>query len=261
MSFNIRYPNPEDGAHYWPHRIPAVVLAMRVREFDFIGLQEAKRGQLDSLNQAMPEFGEVGVGRDDGKTAGEYSAIFYRQDRWQVVASGTFWLSESPEQQGSMAWGAKIPRICTWGHFLRKADAREIFLANTHWDHQSAEARLQSGKLLATKLPALAEKRPWLLLGDFNCAPESPALRPLRQELKLRHAYLEKNPKPDAAKWGTFHTFTGNTDRGHIDHIFLPNGWDLRHVEILQKQFPAKSGPLWPSDHFPVFAELAWPAP
>ena len=101
MSFNIRYGSARDAENSWENRRELVFDVLREQQSDVVGLQEAQRFQRDNIRKALPEYGEVGVGRDDGKTVGEYSAILYLSDRYCADEEGTFWFSETPEIPGS----------------------------------------------------------------------------------------------------------------------------------------------------------------
>ena len=114
MSFNIRYNNPDDGIHAWDNRKENVVKLIRHYNPDVLGLQEALSGQISYLNDQLPDYHWIGVGRDDGETAGEYSPVFCKKDRFELIKSDYFWLSDTPEQPGSMGWDAACPRIVTW---------------------------------------------------------------------------------------------------------------------------------------------------
>jgi hypothetical protein len=141
MSFNIRLNTPADSANAWPHRKEMVASMMRFHRADLTGVQEALKDQMDDLTKLLPEFGWMGVGRDDGKEAGEYSAIFYLKDRFAVLEQNTFWLSESPEKPGSMGWDAACVRIVTWAKFKDKRMGKAFYHFNTHFDHIGEKAR------------------------------------------------------------------------------------------------------------------------
>jgi endonuclease/exonuclease/phosphatase family metal-dependent hydrolase len=252
LTFNIRYPSRDDGLHYWPKRVALAGKVIAARRYSVIGLQEALRGQLDDLADFTKAFFELGVGRDDGKAGGEYSALLLRKSDWTVEQSGTFWLSDTPEVPGSMTWGNACPRVCTWAQ-VQATPANPIgqgsyLLANTHWDNASEPARLGAADLMAQRLPLLAKERPMLLFGDFNCSVFSPALKQLQQTAKLRDAFSLAHPKDDGLASGTVHFFKGNVDGPKIDHILHTKHWRTEEVEILH----TKENDLWPSDHFPV---------
>ncbi|MHC4995891.1 MAG: endonuclease/exonuclease/phosphatase family protein, partial [Planctomycetota bacterium] len=135
MSFNIRNGKAKDGPDHWDLRRGRVYSVLREKQPDVVGLQEAYRFQIDAIRGALPRYGEVGEGRDGG-AEGEYSAILYRVDRFEVVSSGTFWLSDTPGVP-SRNWGAGLNRVCTWARFIERATGRSFFVFNTHFDHRS----------------------------------------------------------------------------------------------------------------------------
>ena len=147
VTFNIRYLNKNDeGINHWRVRKQRVIAAMLAFKADIFGLQEALRQQLDDITPALAGYTEFGIGRDDGKTRGEYSAILFRSDRFELDKDdcGTFWLSDTPEKVGSATWGNEIPRICTWVRLTDKQSQRSFYVFNTHFDHESQPARDKS---------------------------------------------------------------------------------------------------------------------
>ena len=143
MSFNIRYGTANDGENRWALRREFLFDVMRQANADLVGLQEALDGQIQELLTALPQYGVVGVGRDDGRTRGEYAAILYRRDRFRVSDAGTFWFSDTPEVVASRSWGNTITRICTWARFIDR-DGRAFWHFNVHLDHQSQPSRERS---------------------------------------------------------------------------------------------------------------------
>ncbi|MEM6646242.1 MAG: endonuclease, partial [Bacteroidota bacterium] len=135
MSFNIRYNNPGDGIHAWPNRADDAAAAIAFWDADVAGLQEALRGQINDLSMRLPGYAWLGVGRDDGGDTGEFSPIFYKRDRFNVVTHGTFWLSPTPDEVGSRGWDAALPRIATWAHLQDKTTRASLLVVNTHFDH------------------------------------------------------------------------------------------------------------------------------
>ncbi len=149
-SYNLRYNNPGDGVNAWPNRKEMVKALVRYHDFDLFGVQEALRGQLIDLAE-MNEFAFLGKGRDDGKEAGEHSAIFYKKDRFDVLNSGDFWLSQTPDKPGK-GWDATCcNRICSWAKFKDKTTKKTFYFFSVHFDHQGVEARRESGKLMVRK--------------------------------------------------------------------------------------------------------------
>ncbi len=255
LSFNIRYRNDGDtGKKNWETRRALVIDLIRREAADVVGLQEALRPQLDDLHERLGgEYIEVGVGREDGKTKGEYSALLVRRDRWTVEESGTFWLSDTPEVPNSMTWGNRITRICTWARIKESAGDRSLHFFNTHFDHQSQPSREKSAVLLAERIAARQPAGPFILTGDFNATPDNPAIKTLTDgTLKLVDAWKSANPDVPASESGTWQAFAGNRDGGRIDFVLVPPGTRIIEAAILHD---APDGVL-PSDHFPVRATV-----
>ena len=176
VTFNIRYGTARDGENAWPQRRELLFGMLRDSGADLLGLQEALRFQLDEIAEAVPGYIEIGVGRDDGLEAGEYAAILYRTARLELLESGTFWFSETPEVPGSMHWGNRITRICTWARFRDRLDDGIFYLYNLHLDHESQPSRERSVELLAERMAARAHPDPVLVTGDFNAGEDNPAM-------------------------------------------------------------------------------------
>ncbi|MBY0308699.1 MAG: endonuclease/exonuclease/phosphatase family protein, partial [Phycisphaerales bacterium] len=181
MTFNVRYGTADDGEDRWEKRRELLMDVIRQTDPDVLGLQEALRFQIDEVRREFPAYTEVGVGRDDGKTKGEYSAILYRSPRLSPAGdagaeSGTFWFSDTPEQVASRTWGNGITRICTWAHLRDRVTGRAFYVYNLHLDHQSEPSRRKSVELLARRIVSRACGDPVLVTGDFNCGESSPAV-------------------------------------------------------------------------------------
>ena len=259
LTFNIRYGTADDGEDGWPHRQEMVAEVIRDEAPDFCGLQEALRFQIDAIRQAVPEFAEYGVGREDGKTKGEYSAILYRKDRWQLDRGDTVWLSDTPTEPGSATWGNTIPRIVTWGRFVEKETGRAVFMINTHFDHQSQPSREKSAASTAALIAKEVGDAPVILTGDFNAGEENPAILRLKQKEGENAIGLVDSFRvvhPDEKVVGTFNGFTGQTDGAKIDYIFTWPSVKVVSSEILR----IHRGSRYPSDHFPINAVLVFPA-
>jgi endonuclease/exonuclease/phosphatase family metal-dependent hydrolase len=182
MTFNIRYGTADDGPNRWGERRELVFEVFRTHCPDVVGIQEGLRFQLDELREAVPGYAEVGVGRDDGKDKGEYAAILYREDRFRLVKSGTFWFSPTPETAGSMGWGARLPRICTWVWLAERSTGRTFRVFNVHLDHASQSSREHSAAaLLDAILDQDAPSVPVVVTGDFNSPEDNAAIRILKE--------------------------------------------------------------------------------
>src|SRR5687768_13886923 len=182
MSFNIRYDTPSDGVNAWPLRRDWVAALIRFHGADVVGVQEALAHMLTDLDTRLPGFARVGVGRADGRTGGEFSAILYRTDRVALIDSGTFWLSPTPEVPGSKGWDAAIERVATWARFRdRRTGCRYVHL-NTHFDHEGERARQESARLIRRRLAELAGGDPVVVTGDLNAVPASAPYRVLTRD-------------------------------------------------------------------------------
>ena len=261
MSFNIRYGTANDGENRWDRRREMVCDLIRQYDCDVVGLQEALRFQIDAIRAAIPEYAEIGVGRDDGKTKGEYSAILYRTDRLSVAASDTFWLSDTPEVVASTSWGNSITRICTWARFVQKDSGQAFYHFNTHLDHRSQPAREKGAMLIDQRIAKRAYAEPVVLTGDFNADESNPAILCLKGDPKAE----AKCPvplvdtfrvlHPEATEVGTFNRFEGVRSGGKIDYVFVLPGTEVLEAKII---FDTPGGRC-PSDHFPVMARLELP--
>jgi endonuclease/exonuclease/phosphatase family metal-dependent hydrolase len=249
MSFNVRYGTARDGDDAWEHRRDLLVATIAAADPDVLGLQEALRFQLDEIGRALPGYREIGVGRDDGAAAGEYSALLVRRERFAVEASGTFWLSDTPAVPGSASWGNRIPRICTWAVLTESRTGRRFAVFNTHLDHESQPSRERSTALIVERISAVARGLPVLVLGDFNAGEDNPALVPLRA---AGFVDTYRALDPDRAGDGTFGAFRGDSTGEKIDYILARGGWTVRAADILRR----RSGTRDPSDHFPVTARV-----
>lgn len=250
ITYNIRYSTHRDGVNAWTNRKNDVMALLKFHRADIFCVQEALHSQMVDLKEGMESFEYTGVGRDDGKEAGEYSAIFYDTVRIQIVDSGTFWLSENPEKPGK-GWDAACVRICTWGKFKDLVDGREFFVFNTHFDHKGDKARDESAKLIFEKVQVLGgEKLPVILTGDFNLTPDKKAIAILKS--RWNDSY-DVSIEPPYGPVGTYNGFKLNhpLDR-RIDYIFVNEHVTVKRYGVLTD---SKDG-RFPSDHLPVLNEI-----
>ncbi|MEE2608946.1 MAG: endonuclease/exonuclease/phosphatase family protein [Pseudomonadota bacterium] len=254
MSFNIRYNNPNDGEHTWPNRKNRVASVIRFHGADLIGMQEALRDQIEDLQQLLPEYSWIGVGRDDGVDAGEFSPFFYRRDQFEVIDQGTFWLSETPELPGSRSWDAAITRLANWARLKDLRNNRSFFYLNTHFDHRGEQARTESARLIVSRLQIMAANEPIIVTGDFNVPPSTETYQIMTAS--LRDSRLLSITPPHGPE-GTFSGFTvvpGSSYR-RIDYIFVAEGIKVQRYGVISDQWNGN----YPSDHLPVLAELLLP--
>lgn len=249
-TYNLRYDTPQDGVNAWPHRREAVKALIRYHEIDVFGTQEGLADQIADLAE-MNEYAHVGVGRDDGRRAGEHSAIFYRKSRFSALQHGDFWLSPTPDRP-SMGWDAKCcKRLVSWVQLRDRHGGKTFFVFSAHFDHEGIVARRESAKLLVQKIAELAEDDPVICVGDFNATPQAEPIATMRSA--LRDAY-EVTLEPPYGPVGTFNGFRLDaplTDR--IDYVFVsPNVKVLRYA-VLTDSVDHR----YPSDHFPVVARVS----
>jgi len=257
MTFNIRVNVESDAENSWPHRKDPATSMIRFHRADLIGLQEALIDQVNDLADRLPDYGWIGVARDDGKQAGEFMAIFYLRDRFAVADHGTFWLSETPDQP-SLGWDAACRRVVTWAQFKDRVTGKRFFHFNTHFDHVGKQARENSAVLLLQKVNDLAGNHMVVLTGDFNSAPDD---APIQRLL----AGLENDPQsrlldsqnlseqPHHGPRGTFTQWQWTHVMAYpIDYIFVKNGVRVRAHATLSDTFDGR----FPSDHMPVLAEI-----
>lgn len=244
MTYNIRLDTPVDSVNQWPKRMEKVFELIRKHDPDILGVQEAIHHQLMDLVKNLPEYDYIGVGRDDGKTKGEYSAILYKRDRFDALQQNTFWLSETPEVPGSKSWDAAITRVASWGKFKDKRTKKEFLLINTHFDHIGKEARQKSAELLKGKSAELVGSLPVIITGDFNCTREDPPYISIMDGKRLTLIDPAPTPAP-----GTFCSFkvNGIVCRA-IDYIFHSTQWKASGYTVITDN----DGKYYPSDHLPV---------
>ena len=257
MTFNLRYDTPSDEGNAWPHRRDWVAALIRFHAPDALGVQEALAHMLTDLDARLPGFARVGVGRADGRAGGEFSAILYRTDRLELLDSGTFWLSPTPEVAGSKGWDAAIERIATWARFRdRRTGCRHVHL-NTHFDHVGEQARQESARLIRRRIAALASGMPVVVTGDLNADPASAPYRILTRDTvgdatpPLRDA-LAASRDAHYGPTSTWTAFRAIEPGRRIDYVLVsPQVRVLKHAIL-----PDSWDDRFPSDHLPVLAAI-----
>lgn len=252
MTFNVRYPNPGDGANVWSARRDLLVETIRSRRPDVIGTQELFYEQGQYIVEKLPEYSWFGLSRR-GSHEDEHMGVFYREDRLRVVESGDFWLSVTPEKPGSLSWNMSLPRMVTWAVFEIAGTGKRFRYFNTHLAHRDVDetARLKSAMLLACRVGLLDNDEPVVVTGDFN-APAGGAVHQVMAQ-NLRDAWLDAATRTGPED--TFHGFTGKPRPGRIDWILYRAPWKAVSAETITD----RKGNLFPSDHFPVLAVFEIP--
>ncbi|NKI27194.1 endonuclease/exonuclease/phosphatase family protein [Arenibacter sp. 6A1] len=253
ISYNIKYDNKGDAINNWNDRKASLVKLVQHYETDILGIQEGLHRQVDYLDSALPNYDYVGVGRDDGKSKGEYTAIFYKRDKFKVLQSETFWLSDTPEKV-SVGWDASMERICTYALMENVATKKQFWVFNTHFDHIGTLARANSAQLIYKKITEINTKNlAVVLMGDLNLSPEEAPIQYLKNYLTDAQ---EVSEKPFYGPVGTFNGFDLNkiVDQ-RIDYIFVQNLQVLSYVHIDDKLDNNKHI----SDHYPVLVTIVNP--
>jgi len=247
-TFNVRYDNPKDTGNLWVDRAPIVSNLIRFHDFDVLGTQEGLPNQVNDIAAAIPEYARYGKGRDDGKDAGEHSAIFYKKDRFTLLKSGDFWLSETPDKPGK-GWDATCcNRICSWVYLEDKKTKKRFYTFNVHFDHQGVVARRESSKLILAKIKEIAGQAPVIFTGDLNGGRDSEWYQTLATSGLLTDVFTKvRFPYANNSSMNGFRTPRGRTV---IDHIFMTKQFTASKWGILTDTYFGK----YPSDHFPVLA-------
>ncbi|HOT64444.1 MAG: endonuclease/exonuclease/phosphatase family protein [Bacteroidota bacterium] len=252
-TFNLRLDTPSDSLNSWSHRKEMVKSLIRFHDFDIFGTQEGFKHQLDGILE-LGNYAYTGAGRDDGKDAGEHSAVFYKVNRFELLDSGNFWYSETPAVP-SKGWDATCcNRICSWGKFREKKSGREFYFFNSHFDHQGKVARHNSSLLLLAKIKEIAGNLPVFCTGDFNATPDDDPIQVIYKDGKLRDSY-QITKEPPYGTLGTFNNFDLHSPCSErIDYIWVTDGIVVRKYGVLNEQQYGR----FPSDHFPVMVKVSF---
>lgn len=255
MTFNIRFDNPADGINAWPNRIDLVRDYLREESPDIVGFQEALHHQVLDLERMMPAYYRVGTGRDDGREGGEYSPIFFKKDVFELLDQGQFWLSETPDEPGSIGPGAVLPRIATWVQLKLKSSGQELFVFNTHYSHVSDEARWLSARIMSERMHQIAGGNALIVTGDFNIDIESETYGKVADLFRNKNQLINavaSEPSYVLLQEGTFNSFGHAEKQPFIDFIFVSH-----HFQVIGSAIDRiTSGDIFISDHWPVVVNL-----
>ncbi len=251
LTYNIRYDNPNDSLNGWHQRKANLISQLAFCDLDVFGTQEGLLHQLKDIKTSLKEYAFIGKGREDGKEAGEFSAIFYHTKKLRLLTDKTFWLSETPDQP-SKGWDAAIKRVCTYALFETKKERQRFYVFNTHFDHVGEQARRQSTRLIIQKIKEINhDKLPVLLMGDFNLEPEDPSIEFLSKQMDDAHNLAGEQAHGPSGTFNGFNFSEAVTRR--IDYIFLSRGeFKVLKYAILNDTEKGR----YPSDHLPVHTKL-----
>jgi endonuclease/exonuclease/phosphatase family metal-dependent hydrolase len=250
-TYNLRYKHAEDGPNAWPARKDMVKALIRYHEFDIVGTQEGLADQVADLAQ-MEEFDHVGVGRDDGKSAGEHSAIFFRKSRFALMGKGDFWLSETPDHP-SYGWDARCcHRLASWARLRDRSSSRVLYVFSVHFDHEGELARRASAELVLRKIAEIAHGEPAICVGDFNSTPDTVQIQTMSRAMRDAFRASQAPPYGPAGTFNDFHRDVAPTER--IDYVFVDRHFDVLTYAALSDSLDQR----YPSDHFPVVARVVF---
>lgn len=250
MTYNIKYDNPRDSLNKWDNRKLEIAQLIKYYEPDVFGVQEGLLHQLNYLDDNLPDYSRIGVGRDDGSEKGEFSAIYYNNEELSLINESTFWLSQRHDTV-SVGWDASMERICTYGLFENKITKNKILIFNTHYDHIGVIAREKSSALILKKISEInKDDFPVILMGDFNSEPDSKPIKIIIDEFE---DVANKVSDGIYGPTGTYTGFKSNTiAERRIDYIFVKNLEVVKYRHIDDKRMNNN----YLSDHLPVLIEL-----
>ena len=252
ISFNIRYNswNNIDGPNGWPYRKAAVVKMIDEERPAAIGLQEALFDQLQYLDSNLPTYRRIGVGRDDGREAGEFMAIYYDTTRLLLLYDTTRWLSMTPEVPSKYE-GAGCYRTVTVARFRDKNSGHEFAYLNTHLDHVGDDARARGAQVIGYIVANNLKGIPVVVGGDMNCTAEYDENKPF--DFFSRAGLQDAREMTDSTSHAITYNAYGNGEGSVIDHFFVKN-LKVRQFRTLDGDY----GVPYISDHYPIEITIKW---
>ena len=256
MTFNIPYHEPGFKIGSWAARKEMVAGTVRFLKADLAGFQEVVKEQITDLEALLPEYAWLGVGRDDGKAAGEFNPLFYLKKRFRILKGATFWLSETPSLPGKKGWDAAYPRIVTWARLEDLSRGETFHIFNTHFDNMGETARMESARLLLRMIREIAGGGPVIVTGDFNFNEKDSNYRILTSETAERPGLADTRRLSVAPPYGsnhTFNVFSQNVAAGaRIDFIFVRNTGPVLRYSVISDKWDGR----FVSDHNAVAADI-----
>ncbi len=277
-SYNIRNDNSSDtrNGDGWAQRCPVICELVQWVDYDIFGAQEVKKNQLDDMLAQLSDYDHVGVGRDDGKHGGEHEPIFYKRARFELLDSGDFWISQTPDVAGSKGWDAALPRVCSYAHFRDRQTKRKFWYFNLHMDHIGVEARREGAKLIVAKVREMCGREPVIITGDYNVDQTDEIYGIFASSGILKDSFEAAEKR--FARNGTFNSFKPDYHtESRIDHIFLSPSFEVGNYAVLTDGYwtPSEESAAelkgdaapqeisfrryvrrCPSDHYPVAARI-----
>lgn len=247
-SYNIRYAAQMDveSGNAWEIRKEPLARLVKQHGFDIFGSQEGKPEQMKDLLELLPGFDAVG--HPDGENGIRYNvAILYKTNRFELLDSGVFWLSETPDVP-SIGWDATDRRICNWAKFREKFSGKEFYFFNTHFYWRKHIARENSGPLIAKRIKEIAGDTPAVVTGDFNSRPETSQIAAVKEV--VNDAYDVTKTERQGVEGTGFPggVFQGDPG-GRIDYVFVSPHITVYDYKVLSDIYGDNR---YPSDHLPV---------
>lgn len=278
-TYNIRLKVASDSVkgEVWNKRCQVMCDQVNFMAPAIFGAQEVLHEQLIDMLDALDGYDYIGVGRDDGVTGGEYSAIFYKTSELRLLDYGNFWLNETPDRPG-LGWDAACVRICTWGRFARQTASNDesFYYFNLHMDHVGVVARREAAKLIVSRIREIAQGAPVIVTGDFNVDQKDEIYAIFTGSGLLKDTYEAARLR--FAENGTFNSFDINLySDSRIDHVMVSPAIEVESYGILTNSYwvpnvnsdatvKGHDAPQQidfshytrrqPSDHYPVFVCL-----
>ncbi len=251
VTFNVRYDNPRDGINRWENRIPIVKTYLTMESPDIIGMQEVLHNQLLDFQEMLPGYSYV-----------NNSSIFFREDRFNLIDHGQFWLSKTPDVPGSKDWDAAFARIVTWVHLEDNFSGKPVFCFNTHFDHRGTEARIRGVNIMSEKMSEIAGDEPLIAMGDFNISKARPEMyEPLMNTFEENNS-LKNSEYIAPVVYSPGATFNGfdpdwretRASRHAIDFIFVNDHFTVNAYRVDQ----VMKDDVFISDHWPVVSRVSF---
>ena len=251
LTYNIRYNNPSDGINAWSERKNWLCEQIHKASPGIFGIQEGLIQQVEFIDSSFPDYGRIGVGREDGKTGGEFCAVYYNRNAVRLIRSGTFWLSDSPRKP-SKGWDAACFRICTWGLFKEHRSGKKFWVLNTHFDHMGSTARRNSALMILERLKEMNKQGfPVMLMGDLNTESGSEPVKILSTIFQDSRTVDQQLPMDPEGTFNGFKTDIPATER--IDYIFTAYGAKAVNYRVEREMREGR----YASDHFPVVVTVS----
>lgn len=276
MTFNIRGAGHKDGENVWEKRSDLNVRTILKYKPDIIGFQEFQQGNLLTYVSNLNGY-DVALGKRCNTLGEKYERppIYWSNDRFELVDTDSFYLNPTPNEW-RVGWNAHFVRGANWVILRHKESGEKVFMLNTHLDHRGEMARVESAKLIVDQIARLRRGFPVIVTGDFNSTVWRPPLDQLPEHIRneddpvrsapagtVHRIFMEAGYKDtfyesgntDHVDTNTFHNFQGTAFppvAARIDWILTSPEINTLGYEIIRDGEP----PLFPSDHYPVMANL-----